>query len=70
MAGLGKSLIAWGLLIAAVGGVMTLRTKIPWIGRLPGDIFIKRENFTFYFPLTTSILLALLTSLLVCLFKK
>ncbi|WP_279384257.1 DUF2905 domain-containing protein [Geotalea toluenoxydans] len=44
--------------------------KIPWLGRLPGDIYIKRENFSFYFPLATSILVSLLLSLILWLFRR
>lgn len=70
MPDLGKSLIVIGLLIAAVGLVLTLSGKLPWLGRLPGDIFIKRENFTFYFPLATSIILSLIFSLILWLLRK
>ena len=70
MPGLGKSLIIVGLLIALVGVLFTLAGKIPWLGRLPGDIFIKRENFTFYFPLATSIIISLLLSFILWLFRK
>ncbi|HEX9024254.1 MAG TPA: DUF2905 domain-containing protein [Geobacteraceae bacterium] len=70
MAPLGKSLIVIGLVITAVGVVLTLAGKVPWLGRLPGDIFIKRDNFTFYFPLATSILLSIVISLLFWIFKR
>jgi hypothetical protein len=70
MPGLGKSLIVIGLLIAAIGLLLTLAGKIPWLGRLPGDIFIKKDNFTFYFPLATSILISLILSLLLWLFRR
>ncbi|SNB46330.1 DUF2905 domain-containing protein [Geobacter sp. DSM 9736] len=70
MSGFGKSLIIVGLIIAGIGVLFTLAGKLPWVGRLPGDIYIKRENFTFYFPLATSILLSVLVSLLLWLFKK
>lgn len=63
MQGLGKSLIVMGLVIAAVGVLLTVAGKIPWIGRLPGDIYVKRDNFTVYFPLATSILISLVLSL-------
>lgn len=66
----GKTLIISGLLIALVGVLFTFSGKIPWLGRLPGDIFVKRENFTFYFPLATSIILSLLLSLILWLFRK
>jgi hypothetical protein len=68
--GLGKSLILLGLLIALIGVLFTLAGKIPWIGRLPGDIYVKRENFTFYFPLATSIILSLLLSFILWLFRR
>jgi len=70
MAGLGKSLIILGIIIAAIGIIITFAGKIPWLGRLPGDLYIKRENFTFYFPLTTCILLSIILSLIFWLLKK
>ncbi|AAR34408.1 DUF2905 domain-containing protein [Geobacter sulfurreducens] len=70
MQGLGKSLIVMGLVIAAVGVLLTVAGKIPWIGRLPGDIYVKRDNFTVYFPLATSILISLVLSLILWLLRK
>jgi len=70
MAGLGRSLIILGIIIIAFGIVITFAGKIPWLGLLPGDIHIKRDNFTFYFPLATCILLSVLFSLIFWLFKK
>ena len=70
MAGLGKSLIILGIIIAAIGIILTFAGKIPWLGRLPGDLYFKRENFTFYFPLTTCILLSIILSLIFWLLKK
>lgn len=67
---LGKALIVFGILIAAVGVLLLCAGKIPWIGRLPGDIYLKRENFSFYFPLTTSILLSVLISLILWLLRR
>jgi hypothetical protein len=64
MAELGKMLILFGGLLVLVGVLLTLSGKIPWLGRLPGDIFIRRDNFTFYFPLGTSLLISALLSLL------
>ena len=68
--GLGKSLIVLGLIIAAVGVLVSFAGKIPWIGRLPGDIYLKRDNFTFYFPLATSILLSVVFSFILWLLRK
>jgi H+/Cl- antiporter ClcA len=53
-------LIIVGLLIAGIGAAWLIALSVPWLGRLPGDIVIERENFRFYFPLATSILLSLL----------
>ena len=61
---IGKFLVFLGLIVAAIGGLLLLSGKIPWLGRLPGDILIQKRNFTFYFPLATSILLSLLLTLL------
>ena len=61
---LGKILIAFGLLIALAGVVLVLVGRVPWIGHLPGDIHIQRGNFTFYFPLATSLLLSVVLTLI------
>ncbi|MEK6576351.1 MAG: DUF2905 domain-containing protein [Nitrospirota bacterium] len=60
---IGKIFIIFGLIMLAVGGIMFFAERIPWIGRLPGDIYIQRRNFTFYLPLTTSIIISILLSL-------
>ncbi|WP_306534013.1 DUF2905 domain-containing protein [Geobacter sp.] len=70
MHGLGRSLIVFGLIIVAVGVILIFAGKIPWVGRLPGDIYVKRGNFTFYFPLATSILISVILSLILWLFRK
>lgn len=69
---LGKILIAFGLGLAVVGVLLTLTDRYPglsglfgWVGRLPGDISIKRDNFRVYFPLATSVVLSLALSLVV-----
>jgi Protein of unknown function (DUF2905) len=66
----GKLLIVVGLAIAVVGGLLLLADRIPgvsslfgWIGKLPGDIFIKRDKFSLFIPLGTSLLLSVLLSL-------
>jgi hypothetical protein len=60
----GKALVALGLLIALAGVVLVLFGRVPWLGRLPGDIHIERGNFSFYFPLATSLLLSVVLTLL------
>jgi DUF2905 family protein len=70
---LGKNLIAIGLIITFLGILLYISPHIPFLkflGKLPGDISIRRENFQFYFPLTTSILLSLLLTLLLYLLRK
>lgn len=56
----GKFLLIAGVVIAAIGGLLMLSGKVSWIGRLPGDIIIERKNFTFYFPLATSIAVSII----------
>ncbi len=67
---LGKMLILLGVFIILVGLLLLVGEKIPWIGRLPGDIIIRKKNFTFYFPLATSILISIILTLLFTLFRK
>ncbi len=68
---LGKIIILVGLFMVLIGGIMILGSKIPFLGKLPGDILIKRDNFTFYFPLGTCILLSILLTLIFSLiFRK
>jgi hypothetical protein len=61
---LGKLLVGIGLLIVLVGGVLWLSGRVPFLGRLPGDISIQRGNFSCYFPLATMILLSILLTIL------
>jgi hypothetical protein len=70
MAGLGKSVIIAGIIIIVLGIIITFAGKIPWLGRLPGDIYIKRNNFTFYFPVVTCIILSIIISFVFWLFRK
>jgi hypothetical protein len=63
MTDVGKLLIGLGLLIAGLGVVLVLAGRLPWIGRLPGDIHVQRGNWTFYFPLATSLLVSLVLTL-------
>jgi hypothetical protein len=59
----GWGLLVFGLVIAGIGLVLLLAPSIPWLGRLPGDIRIERDNFRFYFPLATCLLLSLALTL-------
>ena len=70
MTDLGKTLILFGGVLLGIGILLTLGGKLPWLGRLPGDIFIQRDNFSFYFPITTSVLVSMLLSLLFFLLRR
>ncbi len=67
---IGRFLIVIGIVCAAVGGLLLFSGKIPWLGRLPGDIIVQRKNITFYFPMATSILISILLTLLFWLFGR
>lgn len=68
--GLGKLLILFGGILALIGVLILFMGKLPWLGRLPGDILIERKKFSFYFPLTTSLLISLILSFLLWVFSR
>ncbi len=70
LAGLGKLLLIGGLALAGVGLLLVLAGRIPLLGRLPGDVLIQRGNFTFYFPLVTSLLLSVLLTVVLNLLAR
>lgn len=70
MTELGKILILIGAVLVLTGLIMNFAGKIPGVGRLPGDILIRRENFSFYFPITTSILISLVLTLVFSFLNK
>ena len=67
---LGKYLVIIGLVIAAVGALMWSGLGRGWLGRLPGDIHYTRDNFSFHFPIVTCLLLSLILSFILWLFRK
>jgi len=67
---IGKFLILGGIIFVVLGLLITLWDKIPFIGKMPGDILIKGKNFTFYFPIVTSIILSIIISLILYLLRK
>lgn len=69
MSELGKMILVFGLIIAAVGAIMLVAPRIPWLGKLPGDIIYRGKRFTFYFPLGTSILISVILSLILYFFR-
>lgn len=67
---LGKFLVVAGMVLIAAGGLLMLSNKIPFLGKLPGDITVQEENFEFRFPITTSIVLSLFLSLVLWLITQ
>lgn len=67
---LGRVLVLIGLVLILFGVVLLMAPKLPWIGRLPGDILIQRERFSFYFPLASCLLASLLLSFLFWMFGR
>lgn len=70
LSGMGKLLMIGGVLLVAVGAFMVLADKIPFLGKLPGDIYIQRKQFSFYFPVVTCVVLSLLITVLLNLFSR
>ena len=60
---LGRVLIVAGVVIAAVGVVLVFVGRVPWLGRLPGDIHVERDHWSFHFPIVTSLLLSVVLTL-------
>jgi DUF2905 family protein len=70
MGEIAKAIILIGAVLVAIGLLMLLFQKTTFLGKLPGDILIKRENFTIYFPLTTGIIISIVISLILYLLGK
>ncbi len=70
MPAIGKMLIVMGIILVALGALFIFADKIPYLGRLPGDIYVKRDKFSFYFPITTSIIISIILTIIFSLFKK
>jgi hypothetical protein len=70
MNGLGRPLIILGLVLVATGLLLSVVPRMPWLGKLTGDIFIKREHFSFYFPLVTCIIISATLSLILWLIRR
>ena len=66
---LGKVLILFGLTLVMIGLIFTLGGKLSWFGRLPGDIYVQKRNFTFFFPITTSIIISVILSIVLILLR-
>lgn len=70
MGAIAKIIIILGVFLVVIGVILLFIGKVPFLGKLPGDVLIKKEHFTFYFPLTTSIIISILISLILYLIGK
>lgn len=67
---MGKTLILLGAILIVIGAAFTFGGKLSWFGRLPGDIYIQKKNFTLFFPITTSILISIILSVIMILLRR
>jgi hypothetical protein len=67
---LAKTLIIFGIILVGIGVILAFAGKMPYIGKLPGDIYLHKKNFTFYFPLATSLLISIILSLILWLWSR
>ena len=65
-----KTVILLGILLVVLGIILSLGPKIPYLGKLPGDIYIQRGRFTFYFPLATCLLVSVVLTLVLYIFRR
>ncbi|SOH03272.1 hypothetical protein KSMBR1_0761 [Candidatus Kuenenia stuttgartiensis] len=66
----GKVLIITGIILIIAGALFLFVNKIPFLGRLPGDIAVQKKNFSFYFPLTTCIIISIVLSIIMWLLGR
>jgi hypothetical protein len=67
---LAKVLIIGGIILIIFGGIVMFSGRIPWLGKLPGDIHIKKDGFSFYFPITTCIIISIILTLIFRFIKR
>jgi len=70
MFGVGRMLMIVGGALLLLGALLSFGARIPWLGRLPGDIVFERDNFRFYFPIATSIVISIILTLLAAAFRR
>ena len=70
LSSMGRMVIILGLIVVVIGALMLLAGRLPFLGRLPGDIAVQRGNWSFYFPLATSIVLSLVLTVVLNLFAR
>lgn len=70
MSELGKTILILGGVLILVGFILTFSPKIPFLGKLPGDFLYKKDGFTFYFPIATSIIISIVLTILLNIFFR
>jgi len=70
MAGFGRNLIYLGIVLVILGILFSVGGKLPWLGHLPGDIYLQRGRFSFYFPVTTCLLISIIMTLIFYIFRR
>jgi hypothetical protein len=70
MPDLGRTLVVLGVAVVVVGLVLMMAPSIPWLGKLPGDVHVRGERFTFYFPIVTCLVVSVLLTVVVNLFFR
>jgi hypothetical protein len=70
MTEIGKLLLTLGIILSLMGLIFIFGSKVPGLGRLPGDIFIKKGNITFFFPIVTCILISIIVTQILSLFRR
>ena len=70
MPGMGRILMLMGAALLILGALLSFGPRVPWLGRLPGDIVIERDNFRFYFPIATSIVISIILTLVAAAFRR
>ena len=70
MPGMGRILMLMGAALLILGALLSFGPRVPWLGRLPGDIVIERDNFRFYFPIATSIVISIILTLIAAAFRR
>lgn len=65
-----RALIIFGVILIGIGLLLAFFSKIPFLGKLPGDLYIQKKNFSFYFPVTTSILISIILSFIFYLWSR
>ena len=70
MNGLAKIIIFFGIILIVFGILLIVGERLPWFGKLPGDIFIKKDNFTFSFPVVTCLIVSVILSIVLSIFFR